>query len=224
MRSKRVASWILTRPTDLPEDRREHLDQIIAACPEMTDIARLVREFAELMTEHHGEQLDSWIKQVHEAGPTELGPFLTGLEQDHAAAVAGQALPYNNGPDEGVNTKLIKRQMYGSARFPRSRHRILLGSTKLATTEFGTEPVPLTTRRWDTSSALPRMAPSGLIGPHSEPLREAREPHPAGGRGLAQRARRPGRDDRARGPAPAALEHTLRLWESGASRAESNMN
>ncbi|UAK35956.1 ISL3 family transposase [Nocardia asteroides] len=126
---KRVASWILTRPADLPDPRRAHLDEIAAACPEMTALVDLVREFAQLMTERRGSDLDSWVEQVREAGLTEFNPFLTGLDQDHDAAVAGLTLPYTNGPCEGVNTKtkLIKRQMYGRAGCRLLRHRILLG-------------------------------------------------------------------------------------------------
>ncbi|WP_416210385.1 amidohydrolase [Frankia sp. Cr1] len=50
------------------------------------------------------------------------------LATDHDAVVAGLALPYSNGPTEGVITKvkLIKRQMYGRAGFPLLRQRILL--------------------------------------------------------------------------------------------------
>jgi hypothetical protein len=97
---KRVASWILTRPADLPDTRRAHLEEITAACPEMTALTDLVREFAQLLTERRGSDLDSWIKQVREASLTEIHPFLTGLEQDHDAAVAGLTLPYSNGPVE----------------------------------------------------------------------------------------------------------------------------
>lgn len=91
-------------------------------------MARLVTEFAHLMTERRGSDLDSWMKQVREAQLPELDPFLRGLDQDHDAAVAGLSLPYSNGPVEGVNTKtkLIKRQMYGRAGFSLLRHRILL--------------------------------------------------------------------------------------------------
>lgn len=126
---KRVAGWILTRPADLPDARRAHLGTITAACPEMTALAELVHEFAQLMTERRGSDLDSWAKQVREAGLTEFTGFLTGLDQDHDAAVAGLTLPYSNGPCEGINTKtkLIKRQMYGRAGFSLLRHRILLG-------------------------------------------------------------------------------------------------
>ncbi len=70
----------------------------------MTALVEVVREFAQLMTEHRGADIDAWIKQVREAGLVELEPFLTGLDQDHDAVVAGLTLPYSNGPTEGVNT------------------------------------------------------------------------------------------------------------------------
>lgn len=125
---RRLTSWIMTRPTGLSDGRRAHLYELISACPEMADLARLVAEFAQLMTERRGSDLDLWMKQVRDAGLPELDPFLRGLDQDHDAAVAGLTLPYSNGPVEGVNTKtkLIKRQMYGRAGFPILRHRILL--------------------------------------------------------------------------------------------------
>uniref|UniRef100_UPI000687A587 transposase n=2 Tax=Nocardia TaxID=1817 RepID=UPI000687A587 len=116
------------RKSETLSGRRAHLDELVGACPEMTDLARLVGEFAAILIERRGGDLDEWMKQVREAGLTELGPFLRGLDQDHDAAVAGLTVPYSNGPIEGVNTKtkLIKRQMYGRASFPLLRHRILL--------------------------------------------------------------------------------------------------
>ncbi|MGP3948486.1 ISL3 family transposase [Streptomyces sp. 7N604] len=125
---RRLTSWIMTRPEDLPDKRRVHLDELVAACPEMTALAGLVRAFAQLTAERRGSDLDSWAKEVRQAGLPEIGPFLNGLAQDHDAAVAGLSLPYSNGPAEGINTKtkLIKRQMYGRAGFPLLRHRILL--------------------------------------------------------------------------------------------------
>ncbi len=125
---RRLTSWITTRPTDHSEQRRVHLDELLAACPHLTELARLVHEFARIMGERRGNDLDDWMKQVRDAGLPELDPFLRGLTQDYDAAVAGFTLPYSNGPVEGVNTKtkLIKRQMYGRASFRLLRHRILL--------------------------------------------------------------------------------------------------
>ncbi len=125
---RRLTSWIMSRPHDLPAGRRTHLDELVSACPEMTDLVRLLGEFASILAERRGSDLDGWMKQVREAGLTELDPFLRGLDQDHDAAVAGLTVAYSNGPIEGVNTKtkLIKRQIYGRASFELLRHRILL--------------------------------------------------------------------------------------------------
>ena len=53
--------------------------------------------------------------------------FVTGVERDKAAVIAGLTLPYNNGLVEGkVNKlKLIKRMGYGRAEFPLLRQRVL---------------------------------------------------------------------------------------------------
>ena len=57
----------------------------------------------------------------------ELQSFVLGVERDKAAVVAGLPLPQNNGLVEGkVNKlKLIKRMMYGRAKFPSLRQRVL---------------------------------------------------------------------------------------------------
>ena len=126
---RKLTGWIMSRPSELSDAHRAHLHELVNACPEMIRLATLVHEFAKIMTDRRGADLDCWIKQAREAGLPELEPYLRGLDQDHDAAVAGLTLPYSNGPCEGVNTKtkLLKRQMYGRAGFRLLRHRILLG-------------------------------------------------------------------------------------------------
>jgi len=57
----------------------------------------------------------------------ELNSFVSGLERDKAAVLAGLTLPESNGQTEGHITKLklIKRMMYGRAGFPLLRQRML---------------------------------------------------------------------------------------------------
>jgi len=56
-----------------------------------------------------------------------LESFAKGIQQDKAAVFAGLTLPWSNGPLEGhVNRlKLIKRSMYGRAKLPLLRARVL---------------------------------------------------------------------------------------------------
>ncbi len=56
----------------------------------------------------------------------ELNSFVSGLERDKAAVLAGLTLPESNRQTEGHMTKLklIKRMMYGRAGFSLLRQRM----------------------------------------------------------------------------------------------------
>ena len=56
-----------------------------------------------------------------------LQGFVSGIHQDYAAVHAAFTLPWSNGQVEGqVNRlKVIKRQMYGRAKFDLLRQRVL---------------------------------------------------------------------------------------------------
>jgi hypothetical protein len=74
-----------------------------------------------------GEQLDAWLKEVEASHLQAFEPFVTGVQQDIDAVLAGLTLPWSNGPVEGhVNRlKLIKRSMYGRAKFDLLKLRVL---------------------------------------------------------------------------------------------------
>jgi hypothetical protein len=40
---RRLVSWIMTRPADLPEHERGHLHDLLAACPQLTALVEHVR-------------------------------------------------------------------------------------------------------------------------------------------------------------------------------------
>lgn len=125
---RRLVSWLMSRPTDLPDHTRRHLDDLIASCPEMTTLTTRVREFAAILTGRCGQDLPGWIATTRADALPGFGSYLNGLDKDLDGAVAGLTLPYSNGPTEGVNTKikLLKRQTYGKASFALLRKRILL--------------------------------------------------------------------------------------------------
>lgn len=128
---RRLARMLLTRPDNLKTEQHELLAKLTASCPEMTQLAAGIRDFAPLLTPHadNADALTRWNAQVREADLPHLRTFTRGLDRDLDAVIAGLTLPYSNGPTEGVNTKTkrIARQMHGRAGFTLLRHRILLG-------------------------------------------------------------------------------------------------
>jgi transposase len=125
---RRLVSWIMTRPTELPQAERAHLQHLLAACPPLPGLADHVRAFAALLTGRRGEDLEGWMSAIEASELPALHSFVRGLRRDLAAVVAGLSMPYSNGPIEGANTKikLLKRQMYRRAGFALLRKRILL--------------------------------------------------------------------------------------------------
>jgi len=128
---RRLARMLLTRPDNLKDEQHDLLAKLMATCPEMTQPAAGIRDFAPPLTPHadNVDALTRWMAQARTADLPHLHAFTRGLERDIDAVIAGLTLPYSNGPTEGVNTKTkrIARQMHGRAGFTPLRHRILLG-------------------------------------------------------------------------------------------------
>ena len=128
---RRAARILLTRPDRLTSGQAQTLARTEAACPEMTALASLIRDFAALLVPDPGNatRLQAWITAARAADLPHAHAFTRGLDLDIQAATAALTMPFHNGRTEGVNTKtkMIKRQMYGRAGFTLLRHRILLG-------------------------------------------------------------------------------------------------
>jgi transposase len=125
---RRLTSWIMTRPSDLIEAHRHHLNDLLTSCSHLSVLAELVRRFADLLTARRSNDLPDWMATAESSHLPGINSFVNGLRKDLPAVTAGLTLPYSNGPMEGTNTKvkLLKRQLYGRAGFPLLRQRILL--------------------------------------------------------------------------------------------------
>lgn len=127
---QRFARLLLTRPENLRDKDTALLRELTKACPEMTELACLTHEFAQILAPAEGNdaKLTDRITAVRATDLPHLHSFCNGLELDRAAVDAGPTLPYHNGRTEGVNTraKRITRQTHGRAGFNLLRHRILL--------------------------------------------------------------------------------------------------
>jgi transposase len=124
---RHVASWMLHHPYDLDDEQRLGLKQVRTTCPHLDVTAGHVTEFAKILTNQSGERLDEWMAAVEADDLPHLHRFVRGLRRDYDAVFNGLTLPHSSGAVEGnVNRiKMIKRQMYGRAKFDLLRKRIL---------------------------------------------------------------------------------------------------
>ena len=127
---RQITSWMLRRPEDLDAEEQLQLKQVLAACPHLDATATHVATFAEMLTGRHGDRLDSWMAAIDAADLPHLHRFVTGLRRDYQAVRNGLTLSHSSGTVEGnVNRiKMIKRQMYGRAKFDLLRKRVLLAA------------------------------------------------------------------------------------------------
>lgn len=118
----------MTDPLNLDAQDQVRLKDARTRCPHLDALAGHVTEFAKMLTGLHGERLDGWIEKVNADDLPALHSFTTGLKSDHAAVMNGLSMTHNSGAVEGnVNRiKMIKRQMYGRAKFDLLRKRVLL--------------------------------------------------------------------------------------------------
>ena len=131
--SAQQATWLFfRRPEDLKEEELESLRLLRQASPPVEAAYQLVEMFLQMVRERTGEQLDAWLEAVEASHLEAFQSFVTGVQQDKDAVLAGLTLPWSNGPLEGnVNRlKLIKRSMYGRAEFDLLKLRVLYQSKK----------------------------------------------------------------------------------------------
>jgi transposase len=126
--SAQRATWLFVcQPEQLDEQQQAELRLIRQASPSAEMAYCLTQAFMQMLREQTGAQLESWLREVEVSRLPELESFARGIRHDQAAVLAGLTLPWSQGPLEGhVNRlKLIKRSMYGRAKLPLLRARVL---------------------------------------------------------------------------------------------------
>jgi transposase len=130
--SARQAAWLLVcQPEKRKPDEQDLVQRLCQHTPLVATAYQLAQEFIQLVREHQVGKLDPWIRGATASGIPEFQSFVTGLERDKAAVIAALTLPFSNGQVEGqVNRlKVIKRCMYGRAKFDLLRQRVLTRSS-----------------------------------------------------------------------------------------------
>lgn len=128
--SPRRALWMLLKPERLNEAEQQVVENICRLSPEVERATELARRFMQMVRERQADQLSEWIREVAKSGLLELKAFARGLEQDRAAIDAALREEWSNGQTEGQvhRLKLLKRQMYGRAKFDLLRAKVLFAA------------------------------------------------------------------------------------------------
>lgn len=123
----RAAVLKLLHYDNLREEEKPVIAQILQSSPEIEKAVQLGREFERLLKEGVETELDQWLSKAKGVGIAEIKSFARGLEQDKSAVQAAVKYEWSNGQTEGQvgRLKLIKRQMYGRARFDLLKARVL---------------------------------------------------------------------------------------------------
>lgn len=128
--SPRRTLWMLLRPERLKEAEQQVVETLCRLSPEVEQATALARRFMQMVRERQADQLSEWMSEVAASGLPELKAFARGLEQDRAAIDAALREEWSNGQTEGQvhRLKLLKRQMYGRAKFDLLRAKVLFAA------------------------------------------------------------------------------------------------
>ena len=123
----RTAVLKLLHTDKLKEQEKPVIDQILRSSSEIEEAFELGREFENLLMGRSEIPLDAWLGKAQTSAIAEIKSFARGLTQDKSAVQAAVKYEWSQGPVEGqVNRlKLIKRQMYGRAKFDLLKARVI---------------------------------------------------------------------------------------------------
>jgi transposase len=125
--SARQLTWLLLRSSSEHTPAEAVIYAQIAQDTTVGQAQTLVHQFQEMVRERTPEALDVWLAACEQSGITELQTFAGGLAREEASIRAALSEEWSTGQVEGQITrlKLVKRQMYGRAKFDLLRQRVL---------------------------------------------------------------------------------------------------
>jgi transposase len=126
--SSKTATWLFIRdPAQLSTKQQGELDLICQRSETARKTYELTQQFMRMLRLRRGQEFEIWLSAVEASQMPELRRFAKGLLRDKSAVVAGLTLSYSNGPVEAQvqKLKLVKRSMFGRAKLPLLRQRLL---------------------------------------------------------------------------------------------------
>lgn len=121
------ASWLLLKTEELSAEEREIIDDLCQLSPQIKQAQELAQSFAEMVRGRRVERLHRWLTAAFESRLPEFASFGNGIIRDMEAVRAALSCKWSQGQVEGqVNRlKMIKRQMYGRAKFDLLRAKVM---------------------------------------------------------------------------------------------------
>ena len=122
------ATWLFIRdPKQLTAEKQAELELICQHSETARKTYALTQQFMSMLRLRRGQEFEVWLEAVEASHIDELCRFAHSLCQDKDAVIAGLTLSYSNGPVEAQvqKLKLVKRSMYGRAKLPLLRQRLL---------------------------------------------------------------------------------------------------
>jgi transposase len=122
--------WLLKGNEKLKEEQRAFIRQLLDMNPIIKEACELAWEFRRMITDRDGKKLNDWLRKAEQSGISEVISFVKRLRKDKAAVQAAMEYEWSNGQVEGqVNRlKMVKRQMFGRAKFDLLKARILVAA------------------------------------------------------------------------------------------------
>jgi transposase len=126
----RCATRGIRDPKDLTTKEQAELELICQRSATAQESYQLTQQFMRMLRQRRGQEFETWVSAVEASHIPELRRFAHSLLRDKDAVVAGLTLSYSNGPVEAQiqKLKLIKRSMFGRAKLPLLRLRLLLAA------------------------------------------------------------------------------------------------
>ncbi len=126
--SPRQAAWLLVHPPEhLSAEQEAYRTALCQICPEIAVAYELAQRFVLMIRDRQVDNLDPWLDDAQSRAVSQLKRFAAGLRKDYVAVRSALELEWSNGQVEGhINRlKVIKRDMYGRAKFDLLRLRVL---------------------------------------------------------------------------------------------------
>ena len=123
----RQATWMLLQPEKLNDEQRSTMEKLCRFFPRIERAQELAQEFTRIVRERSSDLFNEWLRAAMGSKLKEFESFARGLSEDYEAVKNALRYEWSNGQLEGqVNRlKLVKRAMYGRAKFDLLRARVL---------------------------------------------------------------------------------------------------